>query len=883
MTAAAAPRLVRETFSTSRLAEFCSERELVAQVGHGVADWPLVIGKELLDNALDNAEEVDTAPVISVEVSTESGEITVTDNGDGIAAETVEGLCDYGQRTTSRAAYVAPTRGQQGNALQTVVAMPFVLDGTRGETVIEARGVAHRLIFEVDPIRRVPRIEHKTAVSDVRIGSRVTVRLPPKASHLLHVAEHGFLQLVRNFGWFNPHVALSATWNDVVVYRASATDPNWPKWGPADPISAHWFTPGRLETLIAAQVARDQDIGRSRSVREFIGGTFRGLAGTAKQREVLGETGLSRQTLAAFFADGKIDRTAITLLLAAMQRHSRPVKPADLGIIGADHFKRYLAGAENCLSESLRYHRILGKSGNFPFVLETAFGARPSGSSRSIIAGVNWSPALGNPFRYVGGQQQLGGQSLEDLLGEQRLGRFAPAAIVIHLTIPQATHTDRGKSTIALSLECAESITKAVRRVTRDWCDARKAEERDRQRDRRSAQQQMESRHKAARAEARRDKNAIIGTGVLYQEIAAAAAASGLPITALVVLSSGSDPYLRDTVHGHRDGQWFADQVARFIAPDKKVHLRGLHYLVSSAADVRSPDGSPFVNDYECWKWLQGHASYAARWLGLVPFERIRDERNEPPRVISYAPSPLAGAGYLTAGFGIELPQIGTLMPHLSGTSPVVPQPYRIILIGEKSSLADVLEPIAKEVAGELLLPSGEPSITMIAEMAARAAEDPRPAVVLYFCDFDPSGHQMAHSVARKLQALRTLRHPELKIELHQVALTIDQVRRLGLPSTPLKPTEKRADKWRAHHGHEQTEIDALAALHPGELRRIALEALAPFYDFTLAQRCHAEYQKWESDAAVQLLKHPARVAGEKKIRAAFKGVEKARGTLMRA
>ncbi len=409
-----------------------------------------------------------------------------------------------------------------------------------------------------------------------------------------------------------------------------------------------------------------------------------------------------------------------------------------------------------------------------------------------------------------------------------------------------------------------------------------RAKQRDLERLARDFKRRMRDRERAARAEARRDKNAIIGTGVLYQEIAAAAAASGLPVTALAVLSSGSDPYLRDTVHGHRDGQWFADQVARFIAPDKKVHLRGLHYLVSSAADVRSPDGSPFVNDYECWKWLQGHASYAARWLGLVPFERIRDERNEPPRVISYAPSPLAGAGYLTADFGIELPQIGTLMPHLSGTSPVVPQPYRIILIGEKSSLADVLEPIAKEVAGELLLPSGEPSITMIAEMAARAAEDPRPAVVLYFCDFDPSGHQMAHSVARKLQALRTLRHPELKIELHQVALTIDQVRRLGLPSTPLKPTEKRADKWRAHHGHEQTEIDALAALHPGELRRIALEALAPFYDFTLAQRCDAEFQKWHSEAAVQLLTHPARVAGEKKIRTAFKGVEKARAALIR-
>src|SRR6516162_3751647 len=43
----------------------------------------------------------------------------------------------------------------------------------------------------------------------------------------------------------------------------------------------------------------------------------------------------------------------------------------------------------------------------------------------------------------------------------------------------------------------------------------------------------------------------------------------------------------------------------------------------------------------------------------------------------------------------------------------------------------------------------------MIAGMASRANEDDRPAVVLYFSDFDPTGHQMPAHVSRKLQALR--------------------------------------------------------------------------------------------------------------------------------
>src|SRR5262245_56099735 len=113
-----APLLERATFKISRLAEFCGEKELVAQTGHSTEDWPLVLLKELVDNALDAAEEAQIAPEITIEVSTETGEITITDNGPGLPPETVEGVLDYTSRVSSREAYVSPTRGAQGNALK---------------------------------------------------------------------------------------------------------------------------------------------------------------------------------------------------------------------------------------------------------------------------------------------------------------------------------------------------------------------------------------------------------------------------------------------------------------------------------------------------------------------------------------------------------------------------------------------------------------------------------------------------------------------------------------------------------------------------------------------------------------------------------------------
>jgi len=113
-----APKLNRTTFHTSRLLDFCSEKELTAQMGHEREHWPLVVVKELLDNALDACEEAGTAPTIAVAVDATS--ILVSDNGPGMPAATIDGTLDYSVRVSSREAYVSPTRGAQGNALKTI-------------------------------------------------------------------------------------------------------------------------------------------------------------------------------------------------------------------------------------------------------------------------------------------------------------------------------------------------------------------------------------------------------------------------------------------------------------------------------------------------------------------------------------------------------------------------------------------------------------------------------------------------------------------------------------------------------------------------------------------------------------------------------------------
>ena len=79
----------------------------------------------------------------------------------------------------------------------------------------------------------------------------------------------------------------------------------------------------------------------------------------------------------------------------------------------------------------------------------------------------------------------------------------------------------------------------------------------------------------------------------------------------------------------------------------------------------------------------------------------------------------------------------------------------------------------------------------MVADIARHAASDGRPIVIFYFSDADPSGWQMPISVARKLQALRDQRFPDLDVQVQPVALTPAQVKEYGLPSTPLKESER--------------------------------------------------------------------------------------------
>jgi DNA topoisomerase VI subunit B len=446
------PKLTRVAFSISRLMEFCSERELQNQTGHWIDEWPFVTLKELIDNALDACEEAEVAPEITIAVRPDR--IIVQDNAGGIDPATIESVLDYTVRVSSREAYVSPTRGAQGNALKTILAMSYVLqldgpDEPVGVTVIETRGLAHRIEFRSDHITSQPKIVHTTSRSRVTTGTRFTVHWPPGR---LAEAEDRLQSLVAAYVWFNPHLTIRGTWHGRSFINVMATDPHWEKWRPRNPTSAHWYSVQRLQRYLAAHVARDRDLGQSRTVREFIG-EFRGLSGTALQRRILNEVGCSHQSLAAFFGADQVNRAGIAKLLAAMQRHSKPVAPKHLGIIGEVHFKaRFLAAGGNADTFDYQVRKNIDGNG-IPYVIEFCFGLHQAGLDgsgsvlRQFAVGANWSPALGNPFRRFGST----GEGLETTLQNVRANARQPVICAAHLAMAFIQYSDRGKSSIILT------------------------------------------------------------------------------------------------------------------------------------------------------------------------------------------------------------------------------------------------------------------------------------------------------------------------------------------------------------------------------------------------------------------------------------------------
>jgi hypothetical protein len=335
-----------------------------------------------------------------------------------------------------------------------------------------------------------------------------------------------------------------------------------------------------------------------------------------------------------------------------------------------------------------------------------------------------------------------------------------------------------------------------------------------------------------------------------YESIKAMAKDIGRPVKDLLALAPTNDPFYAGVISRRRDAEWFAAVWADHGAVGS--HLRRLHYqLVSSTAPIRKPDGTAYQNTEADWNSLIA-ASLAARYLDLVPFDGLVDRRNSEPMIfatnLEADPEEEREVSCEVVGdwADVDVPDMPVL-PSISvdglGDRDAI-QGYIVEVWIEKSTQNDWLISLCRRRRVNLVVGIGEQSEIRSRELALRSAKYGAPIRIIYLSDFDPGGRSMPKAVARKVEFTIAKFGLDVDLQLIPLGLTPEQCRTYRLPRTPIKDSERRKDKFEQIFGIGATELDAMEALHPGELTRLLEAELDNWLDRDLKRRVARAYWK---------------------------------------
>jgi hypothetical protein len=150
-------------------------------------------------------------------------------------------------------------------------------------------------------------------------------------------------------------------------------------------------------------------------------------------------------------------------------------------------------------------------------------------------------------------------------------------------------------------------------------------------------------------------------------------------------------------------------------------------------------------------------------------------------------------------------------------------QPFHCEVWCEKDAVIGSIQPVTDDLGVTLRVGRGFNSATRVHEIAALFAATEKPIRVFYLGDHDPS----CRCIEVELFT-RALRYGTGEFEMKRLAIHAADITEFNLPPLRVKDTDSRAKMFRAEHGNECVELDALP---PDELRRRVREAIESLLD----------------------------------------------------
>ncbi len=452
--------------------------------------WDLYIIKELLDNAIDADEcwsqeqgesielTIDIHYRHSVSLSIDSLSISVS-NSAPFPAKLIPIAFDLSEYVSDKAPYNRPSRGQQGNALKTLIGIPYALHyelygdyfQINKPLVIKTEEWTHEISFEIDEIRQRVRLMHRPQQNSSLNGTRIKVTIDrfvqerPRTLEDLH-------SWARRFALFNPHVTFH--WR---VRMSLSEEPTiWdftanPTWHSlfTDVTPVHWYEYTQLrELLLTLERERGPEMPLLQVLQMF--------AGFTPSEDPTGEhvsglcDRLGLQTIGDLRLISDHTQTLRNGLWQAMLRKGRKISAEQLGGIGEPHLTKILNDFF-LLEKPPLYRRVVHDDlldPTHPFVLELVLTRLPDGSKRIIWTGLNYTPTYEDPFLsrllnppILNEEQVFGLDGFLDAYGQTE---NQPVLLAMHLICPNIAYQDFSK-TIIESQPFSQSLTQTLHEI----------------------------------------------------------------------------------------------------------------------------------------------------------------------------------------------------------------------------------------------------------------------------------------------------------------------------------------------------------------------------------------------------------------------------------
>ena len=455
---------MHKAFSFNREFDFVRLDGLRRATGRPPHEWDIYIIKELLDNALDADDmlwqrDYGEYPIVDVSIEyvpipkMRAQQLLISVGNRALFPVEMIGDIFHTMWYTSRKGFIKGlTRGALGNALKTLLGIPYALRNkvaddwqpTLKPMSIRCGTTEYLLQYHINELKQQVSVGCETRERKAVNGTVISVGVDNFQQEQPRTVED--LQiLAEQYHLCNPHVAFS--WSiklgDDVWTREYQPDRQWvQKFQGVAPI--HWYALTAFQDVLGALYRQENgEREDGRVALELVYGSFTPADRVA---EIARRCAFEKSSLSSADIEGTVGNK----LYRALLRHSPHFDPLLLGCIGGEHVRASISSVFD-LEGELCYRRVVSSDPDVPFVLEAAAAYVKTGK-RQIWTAMNFSPTYDDPFRsrkliapILSGESVLGLRGLLDAYG---MGEETSVVIFLHLICPNIKHHEYSKTEI---------------------------------------------------------------------------------------------------------------------------------------------------------------------------------------------------------------------------------------------------------------------------------------------------------------------------------------------------------------------------------------------------------------------------------------------------